>query len=82
MIHRTVTGFRVLMPTKSSEFVSSLSSLRWSGWLDKKTRMIFIEFTVYNIPTNLYSSVTAMFEFTATGQVLPSLLVDSAKLYR
>ena len=75
-------GFKVLLPTSEAEFARSLASLRRSGWVDKKTRMIFIEMTIYNIPTNLYSSVTAMFELSPSGQVLPRVSVDSAKLYR
>lgn len=75
-------GFKVLLPTTEAQFSQSLASLRESGWVDKKSRMIFIEMTIYNIPTNLYSSVTVMFELSPSGQVLPRVNVDSAKLYR
>lgn len=77
-----MTGYELVMPVTAGAFADTLEELRGSGWADKKTRVVFLELTVYNLPTHLYSSVTAIFEFSATGRILPTLDVDSARLYR
>lgn len=66
----------------SKEFTDKLDELQRLNWVDKRTRAVFVELTIYNVPTHLYCSVTAVIEFSATGQVLPTLDVDSARLYR
>ena len=75
-------GYEIDLPKTAAEFTQALEDLRDSGWVDRKTRAVFVELTVYNMPTHLYSSVTALFEFSPTGQILPMVDVDSARLYR
>ncbi len=37
------------------------------GWIDVRTRAVFLEFTVYNANINLYGSVIMLVEWMATG---------------
>lgn len=38
-----------------------------NGWLDQRTRAVFLEFTVYNPNVNLFASVVLLTEFLTTG---------------
>ena len=50
-------------------FVSSvLEHLYINGWMDRYTRAMFVEFTVYNANVNLFCIVTLILETTATGE--------------
>lgn len=49
-------------------FHSLLQYLLDNIWVDKYTRAIFVEFTVYNANVNLFCIVTLMFETTAVGE--------------
>ena len=40
-------------------------------WIDRYTRSIFLEFTVYNPNMNLFAYVNYLFEFPSTGGVIP-----------
>lgn len=52
-----------------------------SDWIDEKTRVVFLEFTLYNPNANLFSVVEIMFEFPNTGAVTPFHQIFSSKLY-
>ena len=41
------------------------------SWVDHFTRSVFLEFTIYNVNTNLFAYVNYLFEFPATGGVIP-----------
>ena len=40
------------------------------GWIDVRTRAVFLEFTVYNANINLYGSVIMLVEWMATGSAI------------
>lgn len=42
------------------------------AWVDVYTRALFIEFTLYNPPVNVFVSVTLVGEFLASGAVVPT----------
>ena len=41
------------------------------GWLDPRTRAVFVEFTLYNANVNLFASVIMLLEFMDTGGAIP-----------
>ena len=53
-----------------------------SLWLDRHTRSIFIEFTLYNPNSNLFCAVTFLMEVFPTGGVFPHSEVLAYRLYR
>nr|XP_002733735.2 PREDICTED: polycystic kidney disease protein 1-like 2-like [Saccoglossus kowalevskii] len=52
-------------------------SLQSSGWIDQRTRAVFLEFIVYNGNENIFSFVTYLTEFKESGIVRKSWRVDS-----
>ncbi|XP_064613093.1 polycystin-1-like protein 2 [Liolophura sinensis] len=50
-------------------------------WLDRQTRAISLEFTLYNPSVNLFCYVTMLAEFPETGGALTSALVQPFRAY-
>ena len=51
------------------------------GWLDRKTRAVILEFTVFNVNTNLMSIATYFFEALANGAAYTSRRIETLELY-
>ncbi|OWF42403.1 polycystic kidney disease 2-like 1 protein isoform X1 [Mizuhopecten yessoensis] len=51
-------------------------------WIDRGTRAVFIDFTVYNANINLFCVVRFLVEFPATGGAIPSWTFRTVKLIR
>ncbi|KAI3355890.1 hypothetical protein L3Q82_004434 [Scortum barcoo] len=61
---------------------SNLEYLFRNKWLDMYTRVIFVEFTVYNANVNLFCIVTLLFETTAVGAFQFHSDLQSVHLYQ
>ena len=59
-----------------------ISDLKTYNWIDKYTRAVFVELTVFNAPANLFSSVTYLVELAGTGGATTFLKVDTFRLYQ
>ncbi|XP_043203547.1 polycystin-2-like isoform X1 [Amphibalanus amphitrite] len=62
--------------------IEILSSLRRNLWIGRGTRAVFIDFTVYNANINLFCVIRLIFEFPATGGMIPSSSFRTVKLLR
>ena len=51
--------------------LSKLQVLKEFNWVDQYTKAVLVEVTVYNKPTNLFSSMRLFFEFPRTGGIQP-----------
>ncbi|XP_069123530.1 polycystin-2-like isoform X2 [Argopecten irradians] len=51
-------------------------------WIDRGTRAVFIDFTVYNANINLFCVIRFLVEFPATGGAIPSWTFRTVKLIR
>lgn len=61
--------------------MDNLKKLEKQFWIDRHTRAVITEFTTYNAQTNLFTIVTLVAEFPATGGVLPYVNIHTARLY-
>jgi hypothetical protein len=68
-----------LKPNESSR--STLVNLTNMSWIDEMTRVIFIEFTLYNPNVNLFSNVIMSVEIASPGNIYTSHKVFTAELY-
>lgn len=75
-------GYKVDLGSTTNEAYSVLSDLKSNGWVDKYTRAVFVEFTVYNGHSNLYCVANLLLEFTAAGGVLPFIQLLSTRIDR
>nr|QCO69757.1 polycystin-2 [Amphibalanus improvisus] len=62
--------------------IEIIASLRRNLWIGRGTRAVFIDFTVYNANINLFCVIRLIFEFPATGGMIPSSSFRTVKLLR
>ena len=76
-------GYVLLLTTKThhKKMLVLLQRLQDRRWIDDDTRVIFIEFTVFNPTTNLFVIVTLAFEFVSLGTVEPYRNIATVQLY-
>ena len=59
-----------------------LQELQNDKWLDRQSRAIIIEFTLYNAPSNLFTSVKLLMDLSSTGGIFTSANMRSTHLFR
>lgn len=62
--------------------VGLVLTLRDNNWLERGTRAVFIDFSLYNANVNLFCVIRLLCEFPATGGVIPSWTIRTVKLLR
>ena len=60
---------------------TDLAKLKDINWIDRQTRAVFVEFTIYNPNVNLFSSCLILFEFISTGQIIKSSQFSPINLF-
>ncbi|XP_015913984.2 polycystin-2 [Parasteatoda tepidariorum] len=68
--------------TSSNESKTIMTFLKENLWLTRATRAVFLDFTVYNANLNLFCVAKIVFEFPATGGMIPSWSFRTVKLLR
>ena len=70
------------------EFRGSLSDLRRNvselhqlGWIDEKTRAIFLQISLYNPNVQLFTSIAFLIEFLSTGGIHPQSRFEPMDFY-
>uniref|UniRef100_A0A914Y7K7 Polycystin domain-containing protein n=1 Tax=Panagrolaimus superbus TaxID=310955 RepID=A0A914Y7K7_9BILA len=75
-------GFIQDLPTDNhEEALNIVHSLKEDQWIDQQTRMLFIDFTTYNIHIKLYTAVKLYIEITPFD-IFPHRSIKSVNLYR
>lgn len=62
--------------------LKNIQDLQVDGWIDRYTRAVFTEFTVYNAHTNFFGVVTLLTELLPTGGYHHYPKVSTIRLYR
>ena len=62
-------GYVVKLVGEESDMVNKINELMEKGWVDRYTRAIFLEFTVYNPFVNLFGICTFVAEFMYSGGI-------------
>uniref|UniRef100_A0A8D0HCN8 Polycystin 2 like 2, transient receptor potential cation channel n=1 Tax=Sphenodon punctatus TaxID=8508 RepID=A0A8D0HCN8_SPHPU len=75
-------GYIFTLPKSKNESIQKLAYLRKNDWLTRGTRVVFVDFSMYNANINLFCVVRLVVEFPATGGALPSWQFYSVKLLR
>jgi hypothetical protein len=69
------------LSSNSTDIQSNLTALQESGWVDKRTRALFIEMTTFNPNLNLYAYTTILFEVLPTGNLIKSIRIDPLSMF-
>lgn len=75
-------GFVQNLGTTKAQSLNIIQILKQHLWLDRGTRVVFIDFTVYNANINLFCVIRLLVEFPATGGAIPSWSFRTVKLIR
>ncbi|KFP33483.1 Polycystic kidney disease 2-like 1 protein, partial [Colius striatus] len=82
-------GYYIDLKLTREESAEALQVLKERLWLDRGTRVVFIDFSVYNANINLFCVLRVLFstsrlvvEFPATGGAIPSWQIRTVKLIR
>ncbi|XP_055976824.1 polycystin-2-like protein 1 [Sorex fumeus] len=73
-------GYYLDLPGSREASEDALRDLQEGLWLDRGTRVVFIDFSVYNANMNLFCVLRLVVEFPATGGAIPSWQVRTVKL--
>ncbi|XP_047108772.1 polycystin-2-like [Schistocerca piceifrons] len=65
-----------------NETINIVASLKKNLWINRSTRAVFLDFTVYNANINLFCVIKLLFELPPTGGVLSSHDFTTMKLIR
>ncbi|XP_078586730.1 polycystin-2-like [Branchiostoma floridae x Branchiostoma japonicum] len=66
--HYDSGGYVEDIDPRSPEYNHRLSELRNMSWIDRQTRAIFVDFTLYNANVDLFCVVSVLVETPATGR--------------
>jgi len=75
-------GFVQLLGKTKDSALGVIGKLKDDLWLDRGTRAVFIDFSVYNANINLFCIVTLVLEYPATGGCIPYSKFRTLKLLR
>ncbi|XP_069932245.1 polycystin-2-like protein 2 isoform X3 [Oryctolagus cuniculus] len=75
-------GYIFTLSKSKSETKTKFVDLRLNSWITRGTRVIFIDFSLYNANVNLFCIIRLVAEFPATGGILTSWQFYSVKLLR
>ncbi|XP_013223916.2 polycystin-2-like protein 1 [Columba livia] len=75
-------GYYIDLKLTREESAEALQILKEKLWLDRGTRAVFIDFSVYNANINLFCVLRLVVEFPATGGAIPSWQIRTVKLIR
>lgn len=72
MLQYDGSGFMMNLGRNLNNTYYIIKLMKDSNWLDKRTRVVFVEFLTYNTNANLFSAVTLIFERSATMKLIVS----------
>jgi hypothetical protein len=76
------SGYVQTLSMDPEETVAILWDLFSNLWIDRATRVVFVDIMTYNPNINLFGQVKLAFEMPATGGVVPTYAIRPVKLLR
>ena len=73
-------GYIIDLPPKRRDAMEVIEMLQRDRFLSVETRVVIIDFTLYNAPTNNFCVVRLAFESLATGGVVPHASIQTLRL--
>ncbi|XP_069486643.1 polycystin-2 [Ambystoma mexicanum] len=73
-------GYYLDLAKTREETAAQIASLKKNLWLDRGTRAVFFDFSVYNANINLFCIIRLLVEFPATGGLVTSWQFQTVRL--
>ncbi|XP_055862470.1 polycystic kidney disease protein 1-like 1 isoform X4 [Biomphalaria glabrata] len=77
-----MSGQVIQLKHSRKDALSQLLKLESDNWIDLYTQAVMVEMTLYNVVTNLFSSVTLLLEVGPAGNILTSAHIRSTYVFR
>ncbi|CAH1271105.1 PKD1L3 [Branchiostoma lanceolatum] len=74
-------GFNAQFGKSRDSAMRTIAYLYSNNWIDRNTRVVFLEFALYSANVNLVCIVTYLFEFTPIGTVIPTSWISIFTLH-
>jgi hypothetical protein len=74
-------GYVYKMNGNASDVISDLTLLEQNNWIDRQTRAVFVEFSVFNPNLNMFAHCYIAFEFLPTGSIVTSYRFSPMSLF-
>ncbi|XP_041370031.1 polycystic kidney disease protein 1-like 2 [Gigantopelta aegis] len=74
-------GYILQLPRNPFKARDLIEKVKHTKWIDQQTRVVFVEFTLFNPNVQLFTVVVLMFEYSNTGFVFPYHLIYTANFY-
>ncbi|XP_078603793.1 polycystin-1-like protein 2 [Branchiostoma floridae x Branchiostoma japonicum] len=74
-------GFNAEFGKSRNSAKGTIAYLYSNDWIDRKARVVFLEFALYSADANLVCTVTYLFEFTPIGAAIPTSSISVFRLY-
>lgn len=59
----------------------TVEELEKDHWIDRYSRGIFVEFTLYNPNVNMFSNIFISFEHSTSGKIIPEFFLKTFRLF-
>jgi len=73
-------GYVLDLKGSRARLISEMTRLQNNGWIDKTTRAVFIEFSLFNAQVNLFAGCTIVAEFSPDGGIIPFFKFEPIRL--
>ncbi|XP_076032915.1 polycystin-1-like [Oratosquilla oratoria] len=73
-------GYMFRLKGSQKSLLKRMQQLQKHRWIDKHTRAVFLEFSVYNVNTNLFSTCLVQAEFNEGGGITPNWRFEPFRL--
>ena len=74
-------GYFMKLDVNKEVSLKIFSELVRQGWIDRQTRVVILEFTLYNLNANLFAYAKFVAEFPEVGGVIPYTDIQIFRLY-
>ncbi|XP_068216780.1 polycystin-1-like protein 2 [Palaemon carinicauda] len=76
------SGYQVKLIGGKDAVIQKLNELEANHWIDRRTRAVFVEFSIYNAQVNLFAAIRVCLEQGPEGALHPYVKINTMKLLR
>lgn len=75
-------GYIVRLNQNQDTVIDRIKELQKRRWIDRRTRVVFLEFSVYNANVNMFTSCVVSLEFNEGGGIVPKWRFEPVRLLK
>jgi polycystin 2 len=76
------SGFILTFPGNATNVIDIANQLIQDNWIDGSTRVVVLEFSLFNVNLNIFSMVRIGIEVPASGEILPFYNINTVEAFK